>query len=226
MVDTLHTVDQGIASHIVGNVFWLLATKRRVFGEASQLKHIRAVDKHLRQWYTDTRAESRVQGKLTIERVRIRGKWPKLKAKAADTTHLSGYLVHLMESFGTAADEQVVAVCNLLHRFYQILSNESQFLSPAAKAELPKVGSNLAILYSALSAKAIASNDKSWKMMPKLHLLDHLCSWQAIEVGNPRFYWTYADEDLVGLLIEVAESCHPKTLAASALFKWLHVYFE
>ena len=66
---------------------------------------------------------------------------------------------------------------------------------------------------------------KLWKMNPKLHLFDHLCCWQAVEVGNPRFYWTYSDEDLVGLLIEVAESCHPTTLAASALFKWLQVYF-
>ena len=62
--------------------------------------------------------------------------------------------------------------------------------------------------------------------MPKLHIFVHLCEWQAGEFGNPRSYWTYADEDLVGLLVECAQSCHAKTVAPSALFKWVHVHFN
>ena len=96
---------------------------------------------------------------------------------------------------------------------YELLASESRFLSESAKAELPELGTNLCIIYSALSAKAIESNEKMWKMMPKLHLFDHLCGWQAVEAGNPRFYWTYADEDLVGLLCECAQSCHVRALA-------------
>ena len=42
MVDTLHTVDQRVAGHIAGNVFWLLAVKRRVFGGATQQEQIQA----------------------------------------------------------------------------------------------------------------------------------------------------------------------------------------
>ena len=84
----------------------------------------------------------------------------------------------------------------------------------------------MAILYASLAQEAVSDGERLWKLMPKLHLFVHLCEWQAVEVGNPRSYWTYVDEDLVGLLIEVAESCHPKTLAFSALFKWLHVYYQ
>ena len=43
--------------------------------------------------------------------------------------------------------------------------------------------------------------------------------------GSPSAYWTYADEDLVGKMIEVAETCHPRTLAETALLKWMHAYF-
>ena len=32
MVDTLHTVDQGVASHILGNVFWYVAVRKRSLG--------------------------------------------------------------------------------------------------------------------------------------------------------------------------------------------------
>ena len=226
MVDTLHTVDQGVASHIIGNVMWLIAVKRRGFGGTTQVENIKRLDKHMRQWYSRTRAEYKVQGKLTKERVRTKAQWPKLKAKAAATRHLSAYAVSLIETFGTPADAQVRVICQLLHRFYQILSNESMFLSASAKAEISKLGSDLCIVYSALSAKALREGVKMWKMLPKLHLFDHLCCWQATESGNPRSYWTYADEDLVGLLIEVAESCHPKTMAASALLKWMQVYYR
>ena len=49
---------------------------------------------------------------------------------------------------------------------------------------------------SALATKACNERVKLWKMMPKLHIFVHLCEWQAVEVGNPRSYWTYADEVL------------------------------
>ena len=76
-------------------------------------------------------------------------------------------------------------------------------------------------MYSQLSSEASDEGRKRWRFSPKHHLFLHLCEWQAIEIGNPRFYWTYADEDLVGKMIECARSCHPRTMAAIALYKWL-----
>jgi hypothetical protein len=46
-----------------------------------------------------------------------------------------------------------------------------------------------------------------------------------VELGNPKFYWVYADEDLVGQMIEVSRSCHPTTVAATAMYKWLLLAF-
>ena len=39
---------------------------------------------------------SRVQGKLTVERLRTDGGWPKLKAKAAATRHLVHFALELV----------------------------------------------------------------------------------------------------------------------------------
>ena len=229
MIDTLHTVDQGIASHIVGNVIWLVVVSRKKLGGTSKESLIAAVNQHLKQWYKSAGAGlHKLQGKLTIERVRTRGSWPKLKAKAAATRHLAAYALHLMSTFGrdTAEDRRALAVCQLLVKFYELLDSEGVYLSKASKAEISKLGTRICILYSGLAADAAAAGVKMWKMNPKLHLFAHLCEWQASEVGTPRCFWTYADEDLVGLLVEVAESCHPQTMAVSALFKWVHVYFE
>ena len=64
-------------------------------------------------------------------------------------------------------------------------------------------------------------------MSPTWHLFLHLCEWAIPDTGlNPRSYWTYADEDIVGNLIEVAEGCHPATMAVVALTKWVLLAFE
>ena len=64
--------------------------------------------------------------------------------------------------------------------------------------------------YSKLAAAAATARQRLWKVTPKLHLFSHLCEWQSVSLGNPRFYWCYSDEDMVGQLVEVAESCHPE----------------
>ena len=168
-----------------------------------------------------------MQGKLSVERLRTKGGWPKLKAKAAATRHLAAYAVHLAQTFGTSAgeDRKILGVCQMLREFYNALDSESQFLSPSAKLDVPKLGIRLVALYTSLATDAQRKGLKLWKLQPKLHLFLHLCEVQAITHGNPRYYWTYADEDLMGIMADIASSCHPRTMAMSAMFKWLHLSF-
>ena len=227
MIDVLHTVDQGVAAHIIANVLWVFAVVRNVFGGANQEERVSKLFKHMQAWYSRTRATTKLAGKLTVERLRTKGSWPKLKAKAAATRHLAAYALHLAQEFGTGAaeDRKILCLAQLLCQFYEILESESQFLAPAAKAELPKLGLRLVGVYTSLAVEAKRQGVKLWKLMPKLHLFLHLCEWQAISLGNPRYYWTYADEDLAGTMAEIAESCHPSTMSMSSLFKWVHLAF-
>ena len=227
MIDVLHTVDQGVASHIIANVMWVFAVVRKVFGGKTQEENVQRLYAHMQKWYKGLKSKTRMQGKLTVERLRTKGGWPKLKAKAAATRHLAAYALHLAQTFGTGTveDKQILGVCQMLSEFYNVMQSESQFLSAAAKLDVPKVGYRLVALYTALATDAKRKGLKLWKLQPKLHLFLHLCEWQAITHGNPRYYWTYADEDLMGIMAEIASSCHPRTMAMSALFKWLHLSF-
>ena len=90
------------------------------------------------------------------------------------------------------------------------------------------LGINLCLLYNYLARQAASVNTKLWKLSPKLHMFLNLTMVVSAVGGtyiNPRFYWTYGDEDLIGQLIEVAESCHALTVSVSALFKWMHLAF-
>ena len=111
-----------------------------------------------------------------------------------------------------------------LARFVNLLDSEGMFLSESARVELPQLGMRLCKTYTKLATKALRENRKAWKPSPKLHMFQHLCEWQGLIV-NPRFCWCYSDEDLVGQLIDVADSCHSRTLASTAMFKWLTLVY-
>ena len=101
------------------------------------------------------------------------------------------------------------------------------YLSAGAKTTIPTLGRNLCMVYRQLSREYLDDGAKFWKLNPKMHLFLHLCEWAVPELGlNPRQYWTYGDEDVVGQLVEVAQSCHVRTLAPTALFKWLLLSFD
>jgi hypothetical protein len=226
-IDVLHTVDQGTASHIVGNTMWHMAVVKRCFGGTTQGQNIENLAKRLKTWYQNTRCNRRLQGNLTLERVRTSGKWPKLKGKAAATRHIVKFCVYIMEEYGDGsdADNDVLNLCKMMQRFYDILDAESQFLSDGAKIELPILSRTLCGLYAKLSIEAFAAGVRMWKMNPKLHLFQHLCEYMVLFQGNPKYFWTYQDESLVGDMIELCQSVHVSTLAVSALFKWIHIVF-
>ncbi len=229
-IDVLHTVDLGITSHILGNIFWMLVVGRAIYGGTTQDLKISRLQERITSWYKSSKFDgsTRVKGKLTVDRMRTSSGWPKLKAQAAATRHLVHFGVELMMAHcdGSDHDNAVLALVQLIARFYEILTTETKFLSDAARDELPKLGRRVGIIYAWLATNSYAARDRMWKMTPKLHLFVHLCEWQSIYMGNPRFFWTYIDEDLVGKLIEVAESCHPSTLPGSGLFKWVHLFFK
>ena len=136
MIDVLHTVDQGVASHIVGNVLWIAAVIKLFYGGATMKEKVARCYDHLKGWYKQTKCEYKLDGALTVERLRATSaSWPKLKAKAAVTRKLALYALEIAAAMsdGTDADERIVDVCRLLVRFYQIMDSESKFPGQAAR---------------------------------------------------------------------------------------------
>ena len=222
MIYIIHALDLGFAAHLVGNVFQLCLAKK-VWSPGNREDNLAGLNKELDQWYKDEKIQSKIKGKLTQERIKTSGSWPKLKAKGAATRHAVPFALTLAHKH---CDRRVVALCQLLCEFYQIIDAQGIFLDDEAKARLPVLGRQMCSLYALLATDALNAGKKCWKMTPKVHLVQHLLEWQAPSVGNPRFYWTYADEDLVGSMIEVAESCHSSTMAVTCMVKWLVFAFE
>ena len=158
------------------------------------LRELTVVTNDLKLWYKRTRSKYRLQGRLTAERVRASGDWPKLKAKAAATRYLAAYALDLalrfarvesLNEFTRNHDQRSIAVCQLLVEFYDIIARESQYLSDNAKLRLPILGNQLAAIYSQLASMCFNRSLRLWRVTPKLHLFLHLVIHQAPLLGNP-----------------------------------------
>ena len=187
MIDVLHTIDLGITSHILGNVFFIFGVLRAAYGGGTYKERVDRLAEKMTAWYKRTKCSSRLQGHLTLDRIREGGGWPKLKGKTAALRHLSRFALEVVVTNhdGSDYDTRVQALVQLLVAFYDILESSSQFLSVKAKEQLPKIGQKLAELYGGLAQEAIASGQKLWKLSPKLHLAEHLLELQAVVLEIP-----------------------------------------
>jgi hypothetical protein len=131
-----------------------------------------------------------------------------------------------LDEFVNAHDNLALGIAQCLVRFYSILMSESQFLTPGVRTELPELGNLLASMYSKIATLCFNADLRLWRLSPKLHLWLHLTEDQVVEFGNPRFWWCYGDEDLVGQMIELAKGLHPSTMSAVLLTKWMLLVFD
>ena len=123
-------------------------------------------------------------------------------------------------------DNLVIAVNALLCSLYDVFRASGRWLTDDAKLKVVTIGNQLGMFYQRLYVEATHAGRQDVEMTPKLHLLQELLCYQALMWGNPSYYWTYGDEDLVGTMIEIATSCRLNTLVVTAIMKWLIVCFD
>jgi hypothetical protein len=224
LVDVLHAVDLGVASLVVGNV---LNEVLPGLGPNRE-KQMATLNARLASWYKANKITSQVRGKLTWDKIRATGNFPEFKAKAAATRHIVPFAAALAAEFdsGSEHDRRRRVVVESLLSFYAMVQAGARHISANDLRRLPECCQALCTNYAHLSLEAVRANVPAWQLKPKLHLFQHLCHYQVQQFGNPRFYWTYPDEDMVGQMVEVAKSCHPSTLAKTALYKWLVMAFK
>ena len=196
----------------------------------NQKNQAAALRKDLQEWYKKQPREvkdSKIQGKLTWERLRTKSDWPKLKCKGVATRHLAAYAAELASRFnsGSIHDRRRQAVCDLLVRFYEIVEKGPSVLSDELQSEMAEIGRLMLGTYFALSQEAVDNGVRAWKATPKFHLFMHLCLEQC-RVWNPRHFWCYADEDLQRHIAEIAESCSSLRLVPVVLHKWIILAYE
>ncbi len=211
-IDLLHTADLGVTSFAAGSL--LHEEMREPTRGATNEERLRALNRELAEFYDRHPARSTI-AELTPQAIQMSGKSPALKSKAAEARYLVPWLNELAssEEHRTRLSEehyQTRALCfRALDNFYKSL--EGQPWSPddtrrEGVSFLEHYGHlhDLARNLDAGETRVPSRGELCWHIKPKHHLFQHLVEEQVEELGNPRSYWTYTDESLMGVLSQVA----------------------
>ena len=95
MIDWLHTMDQGVLADIIGNVLWDALPLMGVRSRSEQVKVLWAM---VKTYYAEAKVQNKLDN-LTEEMIKVPGKAPKQRGKAAQARYLLPFATRLAESF-------------------------------------------------------------------------------------------------------------------------------
>ncbi len=238
-VDVLHTADLGVSALALGSLFAELLREPR-WGRSKE-QRLQQLNAELKAWYRRTRPPSQIQ-QITEQMVRQEGKAPQLQAKGAECRYLVPFGAELaQQSLQIFSEEPAflaehyrtrAACLGALQRFYESLRADPFEAATAAAAgtqflcSYGRLHDGVRGLRGRQGARQVQRDAEAWAIKPKHHLFAHLVQRSGVQLGNPRLFWTYADEDFMGLVAGMAAaSPDPRTLAQNVLRR-MHLFAE
>ncbi len=216
MVDWLHTLDLGISQDIVGQLFYEVLP---LLGGPNRKAQVDLLWQRIRVFYREHSTPSRLEN-LSLEMIKEAKTPAKLRSKAAQCRYLVPFAAALAEEFGGPTEHRATVkhLLALLRQLYDCLHVEP-FPVELGRTTCRK----MCLLYSALEQEAFALGDTySWRCKPKLHMVQELLEYCTASAGNPKYFWTYRDEDWGGWLAQTARRRGGRATPSSVALQVLH----
>ena len=206
-LDVMHVLDLGVSQYLAGALFMTLiknnfANSDVVYVDMQRRHNMIHLRRRMSAYYkTQRRPRGQMSqiGKLTLPMLSSL-RLPRLKSKAAECRNLIPLLPQLCTEnpgclSGLGAHLQIC--CFELARFYRIMQAEPRRMSPGGLHDLQSSMSRFLT---------------HWKLFGGHVVFKHHCAWHMVERaawhGNPKYYWTYADEQENRVMKSVAQSLH------------------
>jgi hypothetical protein len=101
-----------------------------------------------------------------------------------------------------------------------IMRRNSRFMSDMDSQLLADATEGAMFAYNLLAVEAQEHYIMNWKILPKMHLLEH-SAYDMAQHANPRVIHGYSDEDLVGKIKSIITKCHPLTAGKRAMQRYI-----
>ena len=156
--------------------------------------------------------------------------WPWMRSKAANAAYVSMWLETVTGEFsdGSQLHETRHAMFWGFGKIIALFKEPNQEFTDDQVATL--IAARKACLFGYLALASAAAESVPLKarynMKPKFHQFDHRLRRAIVAKANPGFWWTFADEDMLGTMSRLASSCHGSTLGNRCAQRWLLWYFQ
>lgn len=218
LIDWLHAVDLGVSQSVIGNVLWEILQLCPGNNRDDKLKYLWA---DLKMFYAEYSPPSKLDN-LTMEMLKLPGKPPKLRSKAAECRYLLPFAAIMAERYNDGSPHR----STVMHVIKNLLE-VSQCLSTAPYNQQKAIAAcrRCCILFVQLETSALQRGDEfSWRVKPKLHMFQELIEFVSPQFGNPRDFWTYKDEGWGGFLSTIASRRGGPKFASSTALNLLRRY--
>ena len=183
-MDWLHAADQGITADLIGNVFLQLLDR---FPGATTKEQCAGLWHDIMQFYDTNDVQDRLDTLLLTHFQARQGM--KLRCSAAKCRRLVPYVCQLASELcdpSNPIDEAIIKATFHLNEVYKCLSAETHDAEAMKRHSI-----RFASQYVALHDQLNGSDDRVFRIKPKMHFFLHLCS----DGGRPSQHWCYRDED-------------------------------
>lgn len=226
--DQLHIADLGIFGRVIANTLFRVVFDVREAGTTIAarlanfwLRIIQSYDPGKRQLYN-------ISLPMFCNDSKPHREQPKLKqVKGAECRYLLPATRRAFAQVAQAGDAEDMLILECLGCAEAYLVAVSECLSlvpPPAVSQLMIASINRMLrAYSALSYRAVERHQLRWGLVPKHHFMAHLAIFT--KYLNPRFSWTYGDEDFMSKIQRLVEANHNGTpshnVPLKVFTKWL-----
>ena len=208
--DTLHILEEGVAAHALGNVFFDFVVKPGWPGsQDARLKQL--LDKILRQ-YNELGVDSTNRiGRLHMSNFcNPKNKFTKSPVLSGLKARQIRYLVPCMLAICQEEESDIYSQhrtqCLLhLEKMYEIIDSAVLHLSVGMKQQFRTATNRCLQHYTMCCKLCMGQNLLQWNVVHKHHLAAHIPD-QA-DFINPKFLSTYSGETMVGFMSSLAHAC-------------------
>ena len=206
MLDTLHTLDLGVCSHLYGNLLAELQEQR----PESREKALQQLNLEIASIYTELGVPAGQRIKVLYQSD-IRGKkaeeFPCLKhVKGRRIRHFAQVATVLAERYNTTrAGEHRLKACQAMERVCNILDLRVVVWDAVTKQDFEKQVKTFGLHYGWLAKNAMQNREFKYSIVQKHHLFCHLP--EMAKSLTPRHFWCYGSESFMGLSVKLASSC-------------------
>ena len=124
-----------------------------------------------------------------------------MRLKGAETRYIVPFALELAQDYHkweqSATSARMYSLMQFLLTFYY-----SMGVTPFVADTCAQAARNVCLIYKLLSDDS--SDEKFWRIKPEFHLFLELAEYQTVEVGDPRLFWAFVDEDFVGMIGAIA----------------------
>jgi len=180
-----------------------------------------------RAWCKECKLDT-IAPRFEYDRIRkYRNDYPSFTQKSAKAAAVRGLQYWLAEvctrhaiAHPTEENLNMAGLFLGLATFDQTCREATRFPTAEQSEKMADSVESALTFYNALAERADREGAWLWKILPKHHMFTHMAYDQA-PWANPRWVHCYGDEDMVGRVKKLVNTCHGATCGRKALLRYL-----